>query len=184
MTRLVRTTLATAVAILAFGVMAPAATAQDYPGTTAAPAPAPCTVTVTSNLPLVPNAQVIISGTCLLLTDGTAVNGTFHSTPITLPTVKVVGNTASFPVKLPADFDVKAFHTLTITNAATGRLLLNGQIYVDSTGKITKAPASTPLPRTGASHTDDLLKVGVVLLAAGAGATVVARKRRRFTATA
>jgi LPXTG-motif cell wall-anchored protein len=125
----------------------------------------------------------VIAGTCVQLTNGTAVTGTFHSTPITLPTVTVIGNTASFPVKLPADFDTKAFHTLTITNAATGRLLLNGQIYVDAAGKITAAP-STGLPRTGASHTADLSKAGIVMLAAGAATTLLARKRRRPQAVA
>ena len=179
MKRLARHTLIAGFAVAALGVLAPSASAQDYPGTTAAPAPAACTATVSSSAPMLPNASVVVSGTCNLLTAGTVVHGTLNSTPIDLKTTTVVGSTASFPVTLPANWDTKAFHTLTITNNASGRLLLNGQIYVDSAGKITAPPASTPLPRTGSSHTADLSKAGIVLLAAGAAATLVARKRRR-----
>lgn len=189
--RFSRTTLGAGLALAAALSFAAPAGAQDYPPTTPTTAPpttattapaAPCTVTVSAEGNLVPGGAATIIGTCIRLVDGKLVDGTLNSTPIDLPTVKVVGNTAKFPVTLPADFELKAFHTLNITDAATGQLLLNGRFYVNSSGQITSAPSGIPV--TGSNSTTPLASAGVVLLAAGAGAVVVARKRRHADAPA
>lgn len=179
MERLARQSFIAVFTVAALAVLAPSASAQDYPGTVPVAAPAPCSAAVTASDALVGGASAVVSSTCSQLTAGLAVGGELHSSPIDLPVVTVVGNTASFPVTLPADWDTAAYHTLTITNAASGRLLVNSEFYVDAAGKITAAPASGPLPRTGLSHAADLSKAAIVLLATGAAASVLARKRRR-----
>lgn len=181
--RRTRSALVAALAVTALGLAAPGAHAQedDYPGTTVPPV---CTETVTASAPLLPNAEAIITGTCDQLPDDVSASGVLQSTPIALPAVTIAGHAASYPVKLPADWETKAFHTLNITRAADGVLLFSGRFYVDGAGKITAAPKGSDLPRTGASSTEGLAKGGVVLLAAGAAAVLVARKRRSTTPAA
>ena len=98
----------------------------------------------------------------------------------------MANHAVKYTIKLPADFELNAFHSATLTDRDTGKLKAVMRFYVDSKGRITAGPTTaTTLARTGSSnHTGDLVKSGVVLLAFGGAALRISRKRRTRTAAA
>jgi hypothetical protein len=172
-----------AVALVAFGISGSVAGAQDYPGTTA---PAVCTSTITVSAPLLANTSVVINIGCATLINGEVVDGVLNSTPVQLGAATVKDHTASFSVTLPGDWDTNASHSVTLRSVQTDALRASIKFYVNSAGAITAAPTTaTTLARTGAStHTGDFVKSGVVLLAGGAVALRLSRKRRHAPAAA
>jgi hypothetical protein len=177
-----RSMIAVAGAALAICLLAAPAASQDYPGTTVPLGPVTCTGSISASGALLPNASVDITATGSCLVGAGTVNGVLQSTPIALPTVPVTGSSATFPVRLPADWELNAFHTISVTDADTGALLLTNRFYVDGKGRITSPPkAARGIPRTG-SNSDDLAKGGIALVAVGAGALAVARRRKASTA--
>lgn len=179
-----RVTATIVLAVAALGLTAGMAQAQDYPGTTAVPA---CNATVSFNVPALPNATVTLTVTCNSLINGASLKGTLTSSPIALSASTVAGHAVSYAgVKLPADWETNASHTVTLADATSGVLAVNAKFYVNSAGKIVAAPTTaTTLARTGASsRTGDYVKSGIVLLALGAGAVRISRKRRTTVAAA
>jgi hypothetical protein len=174
---------AVAVALVAFGVSGSVAGAQDYPGTTASDV---CTAAISASAPLLANTSVVVKIDCNALIDGELVHGGLSSTPVDLGTAKVNGHSVSFSVTLPGDWETNASHSATLRSVQTDALRASIKFYVNSSGAITAAPTTaTSLARTGASsHTGDYVKSGVVLLAAGAVAMRLSRKRRHLNATA
>jgi hypothetical protein len=176
-----RALVALAVAVLALGAGSSIAGAQDYPGTTA---PAVCSATVTASAPLLANTSVVITVTCGTLINGESLDGVLNSTPVTLPAATVSNHAVSYSVTLPGDWDTNATHSVTLRSVQNDALRASIKFYVNGSGKIAPAPTTaTTLARTGASnHTGDFVKSGVVLLAAGAVALRVSRKRRHLPA--
>jgi hypothetical protein len=161
--------------------------AQDYPGTTVAPV---CTASIDFSGPAVPNAVVDVIIACADFVNGNSLVGILNSTPVALqPAATVVNKSVTYKnIKLPADWEVNARHTATLTDTSNnGRLVASIPFYVDAAGKPSaSAPTATTLARTGSSnHTEDITKSAVVLLALGGAAVAISRKRRhRDTAAA
>ncbi len=178
-----------AAGLLAAGALALSsgvAGAQDYPGTTA---PTVCSATVTASAPMVASATVTVTGSCPTLPNGVSANGVLNSTPVQLGATTIANHAASYKVTLPADWETKAAHSLTLKDANTGALLMSARFYVDGKGAITAAPSTATtvkgIARTGASNnTSAYAKSGVALLALGAGAVGVSRRRRTTTTAA
>ena len=177
---------AAAVAAMALIVAPGAASAQDYPGTTATTAPAGCTLSVGFSAPALPNATLNVTIGCSSIVAGRTYTGTLLSTPVTLPsTVAATNGTITFQgVRLPADWAVNATHTASLVDQATGRALGSVSFYVDRTGRITAPPTQGNIPRTGSDYVEPALQIGAALLAAGTAAVVVSRRRRAGTAAA
>ena len=183
--KLFRLTAALLIAASALALVAPTASAQDYPGTTA---PSICTSAISSPNALVPNARVRLVIVCSLFVNGHRLHGVGSSSPYALEPASTVANkTVSYDVTLPSDYELNARHSVTLTDLdADGRLVASIPYFVDSKGKIASGPTSaTTLARTGSSnHTGDLVKSGVVLLAFGGAALRISRKRRQRTLAA
>jgi hypothetical protein len=183
--KLFRLTAALLIAASALALVAPTASAQDYPGTVP---PQVCTAVLRTNDALLPRARVRLFITCNQFINGHHLRGTGNSTPFALePSSLVVDKTVSYDVTLPADFELNARHSVVLTDDdANGRLVANIPFFVNGKGAIANQPTSaTTLARTGSSnHTGDLVKSGVVLLAFGGAAVRISRKRRTRTAAA
>jgi hypothetical protein len=164
------------VAVLAVPTVAGA---QDYPGTTATTAPTACTVTVAFSAAALPNATVSITVGCSSIVAGRVYTGILASTPVVLPPTRATTNgTVTFVgVRLPADWEVNATHTLTLVDQATGAALGSARFFIDRNGRIATPPSSN-IPRTGSDLTGPGLRIGAGLLAGGTVAVLVARRRR------
>lgn len=180
-----RVTAALLMAATVLTLSAVPAQAQDYPGTTA---PGICNREISSRDALLPNATVRLRIVCSLFVNGHRLHGTGNSSPYALePGTVVVDKAVTYTVKLPADYELNARHTVTLLDIdANERLVASIPYFVDSKGRITAGPSSaTTIPRTGSpSHTGDLVKSGIVLLAFGGLAVRISRRRHQRAAVA
>lgn len=178
-----RTLLAiTAVAMAALALTSTSASAQDYPPTPPTPSQA-CTPAPSASAPMLPTAVVNIGIACGGIEGGNNYTGVLASTPITLPvTTAAADDSVVFTgVRLPADFELNARHTISLVDAGTGATLGSANFCVDGSGRITSCAATGTgknIPRTGSDLTGPGLRIGAGLLAVGAGALVVSRRRK------
>jgi len=175
---------------LVLGVNPTQAQTPDYPGPTPTTAPRACTLTAQQNGPMLPNAVISITLGCESVVTGRSYTGVLNSTPIALPvTVAGANNRVTFNnVRLPADFALNAFHTVTLVDAATGNTLGSTTFFVNGAGAVTGAPdgrtPGTNLPKTGTDYVGPALRGGAVLLATGGIVLLVSRRRRSGVAAA
>jgi hypothetical protein len=177
-----RTLLAvTAVALAALALTSTSASAQDYPPTPPTPSQA-CTPVPSASGPLLPGAVVNIGIACGGIEGGNSYTGILASTPITLPVTRAAADDSVVftGVRLPADFELNARHTISLVDAGTGATLGSANFCVDGSGRITNCQTGTGknIPRTGSDLTGPGLRIGAGLLAVGAGALVVSRRRK------
>jgi hypothetical protein len=168
------------VGVLAVPTVANAQVDDDYQTpTTPTTAPAGCTVTVAFSAPALPNATLSITVACSSIRAGRTYTGILASTPVVLPATTATANgTVTFAnVRLPADWEVNATHTLTLVDQATGAALGSARFFIDRNGRIGTPPSSN-IPRTGSDLTGPGLRIGAGLLAGGTLAVLVARRRR------
>ncbi len=178
----VRAGLMAALALVVLVLTAPTARAQDYPGTTPTTPTVSCLVSITIGAPLVPGGVVSITLGCSSIEAGTTYTGVLQSTPVALPaTVAQSDGAVTFAnVRLPTDFELGDHHAVSLVAQSSGASLGAATFYVDPTGRITAAPSADTggLPRTGADYVEPVLRWAGSLLAAGALALLVARRRR------
>lgn len=110
------------------------------------------------------------------------VQGTVNSTPLDLGTVQASpGGEAVFSFRIPSNFETGP-HNVTMTGQAfdgsgQSSVVLPFTVVADAAAGATRG-RSGALPRTGADSLVELTAAGVVLVGAGAGMVVVARRRR------
>jgi LPXTG-motif cell wall-anchored protein len=172
------------------------AAAQDaYPPETPA-AVTPCPgLGIAASGPLLPGATVDLTFTSGGFVDGATYSGSIDG-DVALPPSEAAGGTVVFSnVVLPPTWQTDADHTASIIDVASGQVCGTVSFYVDVRGAIverpaeepravpvaTAPPATGPLPATG-SDSAGIVKAGAVLVAAGAGALLVARRRRTAVA--
>lgn len=174
---------------LGTGIAAAQTPTSDYTGTTVVAPPttaggqAACTSSVTALTQLAPGATVSLRLDCTRFVAGRTYVGTHRSTPVAIaPTKATANNTLTVSVKLPADYELKANHTITMSDQASGEVVYDTKYYVNADGIISAAPTGA-LPKTGSDYVDPALKAGGALLAAGALVLLVARRRRADATT-
>lgn len=188
-----------AAALFMFAILPGVAEAQttDYP-----PGTAP-TSTVDDAPPptvedgaFVPGATLDIGVSSTAIVAGRTYTGTLESHPIALPnTVALQDGFVLFrDVPIPSDFELGAYHKITLVDAATGAVVAISDFYVGSDGRVfATAPAAgggsaSPvapgggattgqLPRTG-SGAGAPVKAGLGLIAVGGLAVLSVRTRR------
>ncbi len=173
-----RVVLVVVLAVAALIVAAAPALAQDYPGTTLAPAGtgitsaavAPCAGGVALGSAAGPRRAEAVTLTCPLLQDGRSYGGVLQSSLVTLAPTVAHGQQVVFRVTLPSDFELPAYHRVTVTDAASGVTVVRTRFWIDGSGHLAAAGTDTgasALPHAGSGHADDLVKSAAALLAVG-----------------
>ncbi len=158
------------IALLSFA--APANAQDGYPATG--------TITL-DKTEVEPGGSVAVS--CTGFAPGTPVEVYLHSDPILLGTVNAgEDGTITFDAEIPANTPTGP-HTLECrgTGQDGNALSLSAQFTVVSA--TTATTTSGTLPRTGSDSTN-LVRIGIVLIVAGAALAVVVRRRKRESAHA
>ncbi len=158
-------------AALALLSLSTPAGAQGYPGTGS----------ITLDKTTVPQGGTV-GVTCTGFAPGTDVQITLHSDPVDLGTATADDNGEVHQnITIPPG-TATGQHSVTCSglSASGGSLTLTAELMVTATGT---TPVTNPttsgtgtLPRTG-SDTTELLRVGVVLIVAGAALAVIVRRR-------
>jgi hyaluronoglucosaminidase len=164
-------TIATAmIAVAAFVMVAPAASASPYP--------AGCTIQI-SKVTAVPGDQLTVTASGYPA--GAVVTFTLHSTPVVLGSATATaGGVATLVFTLPAG-TVPGLHTITANGVPSGECdpLVSADLQVDAASVVspTTAAATTgTLPRTG-TNSAELIQLALVLIAVGGLITLATRKR-------
>jgi len=152
-----------------------------------------CTLEITIN------ATVAVPGQALSVTVGgldadTSATGILNSTPVALGSKVVPASGAvTFDFTVPADFI--GAHSVTVQGTRSGAgVTLNVPFNVVAGGVVAVPVVAAPVPnatapggslaRTGTSGSLPLAQAGITLVATGAGALYLARRRRRTSTTA
>lgn len=150
-------------ALVALIALAPTATAQQYP---------PADNTITSPTGTIYNPGDPATFVARTFQAGSDTTFTFFSDPVTLGTVRAnSAGVATINTRIPANAD-PGRHTVRASGINPQGQPLNVDLAITIRG------GGGPLPRTGASNSVDLSRVGVAALAGG-GLLVLASKKRR-----